>query len=128
VHDFEIELAPGAESQREARAWVRPRLAAWDLDRVADDAELLVSELVANVVRHVGMPMTVRLARRVDAVRVEVDDPSATAPLLRHPEFDKESGRGLLLVAAMASRWGTEHHRDDGKTVWFELSTRLPSG
>jgi len=128
LHDFEIHLAPGVESQREARAWMRPRLAEWNLDRVADDAELLVSELVANVVRHVGLPMTVRLARRPDLVRVEVDDPSATAPLVRHPDSEKESGRGLLLVAAMASRWGTELHRDDGKTVWFELSTRLPSG
>jgi hypothetical protein len=54
-------------------------------------------------------------------VRVEVEDPSAAEPVTRHADVFGEDCRGLLLIATLASRWGTELHRDPGKTVWFEL-------
>ena len=73
-------------------------------------------ELVANVVRHVGMPMTVRLARRLDALRGKVDDPSGPL-LLTQFDFDEERPRAPA-GAAIGSGWGTEIHRDAGKTVW----------
>jgi anti-sigma regulatory factor (Ser/Thr protein kinase) len=100
---------------------MRPQLDQWSLAPVSDTAQLLVTELVSNVVCHVGAPMTVRMTRGADAVRVEVEDPSAQLPEAREPDPASEGGRGLALVATLASRWGTDVHPADGKTVWFEL-------
>ncbi|MEU1475599.1 ATP-binding protein [Streptomyces sp. NPDC001668] len=113
---------PGAV--RAARAAVRNRLTAWDLDSLADIAALLVSELVTNSLRHATGPIGVRLVRpgAVDGVLlVEVSDPLPDPPRERVAELDDESGRGLQLVAHAARRWGTRPGAT-GKTVWFELS------
>jgi anti-sigma regulatory factor (Ser/Thr protein kinase) len=118
---FEVQLPPTARSPHIAREWVRASLETLGDSSVAPHTELLVSELVANVVRHVCEPMQVRLIRQDETVRVEVDDPSALLPVIRHPDIAVDHGRGLLLVAALAARWGTNQHPDDGKTVWFEL-------
>jgi anti-sigma regulatory factor (Ser/Thr protein kinase) len=91
-------------------------------DAVAGDIELLASELVANAVLHGGGPVTVGLERTGHHVRVEVSDTSEDLPTLRAPEdLLAERGRGFLLVDRLASRWGFERRRDDGKTVWFEV-------
>ena len=119
---YETELAPLPQSSHAARMWVRPKLEAWHLDGVADEVELLLSELVSNVVEHVGAPMSVRLSRHDDSVRVEVHDPSDVAPVVRVPDLSDEGGRGMRLIASFADRWGTDLRSRDGKTVWFELS------
>jgi anti-sigma regulatory factor (Ser/Thr protein kinase) len=118
---FQTELAPLPHSSHAARMWARPKLQAWNCGGVADEVELLLSELVSNVVEHVGAPMSVRLRRLDDTVRVEVDDPSEVAPVVRAPDVGDERGRGMRLIASFADRWGTELHSRDGKTVWFEL-------
>ncbi|MDH6440244.1 anti-sigma regulatory factor (Ser/Thr protein kinase) [Streptomyces sp. SAI-144] len=113
---------PGAV--RAARTAVRNRLAAWNLDGLADIAALLVSELVTNALRHATGPIGVRLVRpeAVDGVLlVEVSDPLPDPPRERIAALDDESGRGLQLVAHAARRWGTRPGVT-GKTVWFELS------
>ena len=89
----------------------------------ADDALLCVSELATNAVLHSrsGRPggrFTVRATRQAGSVRVEVTDEGG--PWRREREADGQSGRGLLIVGELASRWG----REDGagrRTVWFEL-------
>jgi anti-sigma regulatory factor (Ser/Thr protein kinase) len=108
------------------RAFLRTALETWKLDGLGEITELLADELVANVVRHVGQPMTVRAIRTGERVRVEVDDPSPDPPVLEHPDAETVRGRGVLLLDALASRWGTET-RPDGKTVWFELDARTAS-
>ncbi|MFL5996723.1 MAG: ATP-binding protein [Streptomyces sp.] len=113
---------PGAV--RAARTAVRGRLAAWNLDGLADIAALLVSELVTNALRHATGPIGVRLVRpgAVDGVLlVEVSDPLPDPPRERVAALDDESGRGLQLVAHAAHRWGTRPGVT-GKTVWFELA------
>lgn len=113
---------PGAV--RAARTAVRDRLAAWNLDGLADVAALLVSELVTNALRHATGPIGVRLVRpgAVDGVLlVEVSDPLPDPPRERVATLEDESGRGLQLVAHAAHRWGTRPGVT-GKTVWFELS------
>jgi anti-sigma regulatory factor (Ser/Thr protein kinase) len=113
---------PGAV--RAARTAVRDRLAAWNLDGLADVAALLVSELVTNALRHATGPIGVRLVRPgvVDGVLlVEVSDPLPDPPRERVAALEDESGRGLQLVAHAAHRWGTRPGVT-GKTVWFELS------
>ncbi|MFG2128766.1 ATP-binding protein [Streptomyces sp. NPDC048751] len=90
------------------------------------DVELCVTELVANVIRHVGegTPARVRVFREDGAgrIRVEVADPDARAlPVLRHATGEDEAGRGLALLDAVALRWGVERG-GAGKTVWCELA------
>ncbi|WP_324618058.1 ATP-binding protein [Streptomyces dysideae] len=89
------------------------------------DVQLCVTELVANVIRHVGegTPVRVRVARVGGGrVRVEVGDPDARAlPVLRHATGDDEAGRGIALLDAVALRWGVEQ-AVVGKTVWCELA------
>jgi anti-sigma regulatory factor (Ser/Thr protein kinase) len=112
-------------TDREVVADSRHRISAQaaDLpDEVAGDVELLASELVANAVLHGGGPVTVGLERSAHLVRVEVSDTSSELPALQPPEdLLAERGRGFLLVDRLATRWGFERRRDDGKTVWFEV-------
>ncbi|MER7403403.1 ATP-binding protein [Streptomyces sp. NPDC000070] len=93
------------ESAGAARRLVCVALAAWGLDDLAGDGALIVSELVSNAVRHA----------RCRSVRVTV-----TRPELREPCTGDESGRGLMLVGALAKDWGTDH-LPWGKRVWAEL-------
>jgi anti-sigma regulatory factor (Ser/Thr protein kinase) len=118
----ELELPAASTATRAARAVLRDTLAHWNLEALLDAAALLTSELVANVVRHVGAPMTLRVRRTGSAIRVEVDDPSCASPLVQRVRPSSEHGRGVFLVDAIASDWGTES-TPRGKTVWFELET-----
>ena len=87
------------------------------------DALLCVSELATNAVLHSrsggpGGRFTVRATRRAGSVRVEVVDEGG--PWGHERDGDGQSGRGLLIVGELASRWG----REDGagrRTMWFEL-------
>ncbi|GAA2630631.1 ATP-binding protein [Streptomyces axinellae] len=108
----------------------------WGAADVADLVALCVSEVLTNVIAHVGegSPATVRLTWRGGgsggAVRLAVTDtdprplpmPSPAAP-------DAESGRGLALVEALSLRWGVERRGrvPFAKTVWCELAAVAPS-
>ncbi|WP_405937182.1 ATP-binding protein [Streptomyces sp. NBC_00726] len=90
----------------------------------AGDLVLCVSELLANVITHVGerTPVSLRLtATPSGRVRVSVSDPAAAVwPVLREPDPEGTSGRGLQLLDALALRWGVEQ-APYRKTVWCEL-------
>ncbi|WP_434581794.1 ATP-binding protein [Carbonactinospora thermoautotrophica] len=89
------------------------------------DAQLVVTELFTNAVRHArhhGHPITVAVEHREGVLRVEVHDPDPTPPLPRlTPDPEATSGRGLLLVASLARRWGTAPAPDGGKAVFAEI-------
>jgi hypothetical protein len=121
VETFERQLPAVDASSAEARTFLRTALEIWHLDRLGGVPELLTTELVTNVVRHVGSSMTLRACYERLKLRIEVDDPSATLPVLHHAQPGDETGRGLAIVAALASRWGATRQLDDGKRVWFEL-------
>ncbi|WP_314175206.1 ATP-binding SpoIIE family protein phosphatase [Streptomyces winkii] len=94
------------------------QLAAWGLDEAAFTTELIVSELITNAIRYAGGPIGLRLIH--DATLVcEVTDPSNTQPRLRRARTTDESGRGLFLVAQLATRWGSRYG-ESGKTIWAE--------
>ncbi|WP_405881616.1 ATP-binding protein [Streptomyces sp. NBC_01136] len=93
------------------------------LDVPCSDAQLCVTELVGNVIRHLGegTPVRVRVARADGRTRVEVADPDPRAlPVLLRATGGDESGRGLALLDALALHWGVEQGAA-GKTVWCEL-------
>ncbi|MFC4469354.1 SpoIIE family protein phosphatase [Streptomyces xiangluensis] len=96
------------------------QLDVWGLDETAFAAELVVSELVTNAIRHGSAPVRLRLIHEDATLICEVSDGSSTAPHLRRARTFDEGGRGLLLVAQLTERWGSRH-TDDGKTIWAEL-------
>ncbi|MFG2946879.1 SpoIIE family protein phosphatase [Streptomyces adustus] len=119
VAEWRLALDP-AEVRR-ARAAVREQLHDWGLSRQADQAELLVGELVTNAVRHShGRPVVLRLVHG-ETLLCEVDDDDHDLPTLLSAGPDDERGRGLRVVSALAREWGTSR-RGAGKTVWFELT------
>ncbi|WP_436842522.1 ATP-binding protein [Streptomyces flaveolus] len=94
------------------------------LDAPCADVQLCVTELVGNVIRHVGEGVCVRVrVARTDGgrIRVEVTDPEPKAlPVLVPTSDDAETGRGLALIDAVAVGWGVEQGVE--KTVWCELT------
>jgi len=92
----------------DARQFLRSTLQTWALDGFGEVTELLTGELVSNVVRHVGSPITVRAIRHPSRVRVEVDDASSECPVVRDsPAVGGSSieygGWGMRLVDALAN-------------------------
>lgn len=117
---------PVPRSVAHARAFVRDTLHGWGFSDVVDDAVVLTSELVTNAVIHAGTAAEVLCLRSADRVRVEVADryPEREIPLQRpepsYPPAEQESGRGLMLCAALATRWGVDYAAAR-KHVWFQL-------
>lgn len=120
--EWRIELPQSPTAARDARRIVREYLASWSLDGVVDDVLLLLSEVVTNAVHHGRSDIGVTLLVRHGVVRVEVWDASAAMPAQRAMSNDALQGRGLGIVAAVASRWGVEPVPGDGKKVWFEVT------
>ncbi|MFI7337703.1 ATP-binding protein [Streptomyces sp. NPDC050085] len=113
-----------------AREFTRAALGDWGVDgECADDILLCVSELATNALVH-GVPpgrgFLLRLLPYGDEgrARVEVHDSGGGVPAVPCADGDCEGGRGLMLVQAVADKWGVGE-RDPGKVVWCEV--RLPS-
>ncbi|WP_033237816.1 SpoIIE family protein phosphatase [Streptomyces albidoflavus] len=102
-----------------ARRNIGAQLTRWKLREAVFTAELVVTELIANAIRHASGPIRLRLILDRTLI-VEVSDTSSTAPHLRRAASFDEGGRGLMLVAQLAQRWGTRHWAG-GKTIWAEL-------
>lgn len=127
-----LELDAALSSPRRARAWTRQILREWQLAGLADDAEAIIAELAANAVRaSAGLKQpAIRLALAFNhcELLILVSDGNPALPQAQDPAADAESGRGLLMVEALSSRYGW--YRLDGgtagKVVWAELSA-VPS-
>ncbi len=117
-------LPPATTSPRVARHWVMHRVAAAGVHGVANQyAELLTGEVVANAVVH-GPPegsVLVELSLDATSLRVSVTDEGHGHPVPQHPEPTATSGRGLAIVEALSTAWGTNTASSGGTTVWFEL-------
>jgi PAS domain S-box-containing protein len=108
----------------DARARTTLQLAAWGLEEITFTTELLVSELVTNAIRHAHEPVQLRIILD-GALTCEVFDGSRSAPQLRRADRYDEDGRGLMLVAQLAERWGTRH-TSTGKSIWAQQSLPRP--
>ena len=121
-----IALEPAAHSLRSARHFAAGLLDKHDI-QARETVVLLVSELVSNAVQHGGPHgptaiVDLEVAAHSDRVRIGVTDAGDGDPRAGNGAVDLPSGRGLLLVEALASRWGCDR-LPVGKTVWFELLT-----
>ncbi|MFJ9635490.1 ATP-binding protein [Streptomyces sp. NPDC101178] len=109
-----------------ARRHVRTVLVGWKLGGLVDDASLITSELATNVVAHAkgaGDYFELGSRRRNGVLILEVADSYQwLMPELGKPADDDMSGRGLLIVDALAERWGVRP-RNPGKTIWAQLPT-----
>jgi serine phosphatase RsbU (regulator of sigma subunit)/anti-sigma regulatory factor (Ser/Thr protein kinase) len=136
-------LAPEPTAASRARSFIKDTLRSWRLSNItdvsgggslADDAVLLVSELVANAVQHAGTDLEVSCKLAFGALEVAVTDRHPARALPDPPLaggsgsagelMDSERGRGLMLPSALASSWGVTY-TGSAKTVWFRL--RPPS-
>ena len=116
VHTWQLPMDPAAVAG--ARKVAAEQLDTWGLAELEFATELIVSELVTNAIRYGNGPVELRLIR-ADALICEVSDGSSTAPHLRRARIYDEGGRGLLLVAHVAERWGSRQ-TSVGKTIWAE--------
>lgn len=120
---FTCDLDASPEAPREARHKLNQFLADRTESGRVHVAALLVTEVVANAVKHGGAP--IRVDARIDAgrLRVAVHDPAPGEPVPLHAGPEATSGRGLDLVSALADSWGVEPSSAGfGKAVWFEMT------
>lgn len=127
-------LSARPEEARTARRFVREMLTCWGLEALADDAEMIVDELVVNAVLHgtragvayssqPGALSVLRLCilRRAGEVMLAVVDPGNETPVPRKPGWAGENGRGLQIVGALSHVWGWSPIAGHGKAVWAVL-------
>ncbi|MCB8901502.1 MULTISPECIES: SpoIIE family protein phosphatase [unclassified Streptomyces] len=117
-HVATLDLPSDPAAVSGARRFTADTLGSWGLDELSFTTELIVSELVTNAIRYGKPPVHLRLVLD-SALTCEVFDANSTAPHMRRARTFDEGGRGLLLVAQFAERWGTRHGRE-GKTIWAE--------
>lgn len=117
-----VELPLRPEAASSARRIVAGVLGAWRLQELVQDTQLVVSELIGNAYQHAPGHETVELEVLLHggAVTIRVSDGSALRPMMRAASDDDSTGRGLMIVEALSSRWGYEDH-EGGKQVWAEI-------
>jgi anti-sigma regulatory factor (Ser/Thr protein kinase) len=123
-------LGTRPESVKAGREFTRTTLRSWGMAALSDLAELVVSELVTNALRH-GIPsarqivtencVRLRLLAQAPFVMCMVADPGADIPVLRESGPAAESGRGLNVVESCCVRWGWHLLDEGGKVVWALL-------
>lgn len=122
----QLRMAARPAAVPQARAIVRELLREWQLDAMADEVTLLLSELMTNAVQACTagpdgpeIVATIRLAGTV--LLLEIWDASPAPPVVQEADLTSESGRGLLMIEVMSTRWG-HHQQDGGKVVWCEVA------
>jgi hypothetical protein len=105
----------------DARRWLKARLATHELAGMADDACVVVSELVTNSLTHGGGAPTVRATVARTGLRLEVSDLAPGLPEVRTGVPDASGGLGLRIVEQLSSSWGVTPF-GQGKIVWASMA------
>ncbi|WP_209438887.1 ATP-binding protein [Streptomyces durhamensis] len=128
VPHFSVRLSPTPRGARLARLLAEQQLRTWGMP--LERPTQIVAELAANAATHgrvSGRDFQLLLYLVGHTLRIEVTDTRGDRlPRPQPPSPEGESGRGLLLVEALADRWGVTHGRHPRKTVWAEVS--FPAG
>ncbi|MEU2108360.1 ATP-binding SpoIIE family protein phosphatase [Streptomyces sp. NPDC019507] len=128
-HNAALELLGGVEAAPRARAFASGVLASWRFPvELRDLGVLAASELVANSLQHGTPPMRLRLRRTDRRLIIEVTDGDDHLPRRRRAETEDEAGRGISIVATIASSWGSRRTPGGGKAVWCEFALPDPPG
>jgi anti-sigma regulatory factor (Ser/Thr protein kinase) len=114
----------GLSSVREARRFLSSLLEEWGADDYEFAAPQVLSELATNAALHARSSFTVELHLDEGYLQIEVTDSSPRLPRVRTYAVDATTGRGMGLVAALSSSWGTTTN-GTGKTVWARV---VPDG
>lgn len=116
-----IVLKPDSHAPSVARQYVEDHSDHLPAELIAD-AQLLVSEIVTNALRHGRGAITLRVRLDEPRLGIAVTDEGPGVPTQRDPGIEEASGRGLLIVDAVARAWGVDSVPGaDGKTVWFDI-------
>jgi DNA-binding NarL/FixJ family response regulator len=114
-------FAADPQSVSAARRFVSGTLSQWNLTDLADTITLLLSELVTNAIVHAEAAPDVTVRLLPDRVHVEVADSRPDVVHAQEPPDTAQSGRGLVLVDALAASWGSVA-LPQGKVVWFDVA------
>ncbi|GAA2459399.1 ATP-binding SpoIIE family protein phosphatase [Streptomyces macrosporus] len=121
-HNAALDLLGGVEAAPRARAFASGVLTSWRFPPDLHDLGVLAtSELVANSLQHGTPPMRLRLRRTDRRLIIEVTDGDDHLPRRRRAEPVDENGRGISIVATIASAWGSRRTSGGGKAVWCEF-------
>ncbi|MGW6743364.1 ATP-binding SpoIIE family protein phosphatase [Streptomyces sp. NPDC055025] len=122
-HNAALDLLGGIEAAPRARAFATGVLASWRFPvELCDLGVLATSELVANSLQHGTPPMRLRLRRTDRRLIIEVTDGDEHLPRRRRAEPADEAGRGISIIATIASSWGSRRTPGGGKAVWCEFA------
>ncbi|MEU1126720.1 SpoIIE family protein phosphatase [Streptomyces sp. NPDC005899] len=122
-HNASLELLGGIEAAPRARAFATGVLASWRFPvELCDLGVLAASELVANSLQHGTPPMRLGLRRTDRRLIIEVTDGDDHLPRRRRAEPADEAGRGISIIATIATSWGSRRTPGGGKAVWCEFA------
>ncbi len=121
ARSFPLDVRSVAEARRFAK-----QILDGSAPDVVEAAELMVSELATNCIRHVHSRFELVLDRTDTQIRVEVTDFGGGAPELQLAGPEDLGGRGLRIVEMLSDSWGVTRRTPEGKTVWFELAIPKP--
>ncbi|MEV8565551.1 ATP-binding SpoIIE family protein phosphatase [Streptomyces sp. NPDC051322] len=122
-HNAALELLGGVEAASRARAFASGVLTSWRFPvELHDLGVLAASELVANSLQHGVPPMRLRLRRTDRRLIIEVTDGDDHLPRRRRADPVDEAGRGISIIATIASSWGSRRTPGGGKAVWCEFA------
>jgi len=120
-----LTLPPAAGRLAELRRWARGWLEQHPTDGVDPDIVVLsLTELVTNSIKHGSGPVDVELKGDSDGLVLIVSDSSETVPHRPDTSLDTETGRGILILEGLATRWGVRPEPGGGKAVWCEFASR----
>ncbi|WPW30250.1 serine/threonine-protein phosphatase [Streptomyces atratus] len=122
-HNASLDLLGGIEAAPRARAFATGVLTSWRFPvELCDLGVLAAGELVANSLKHGTPPMRLGLRRTDRRLIIEVTDGDDHLPRLRRADPADEAGRGISIVATIATSWGSRRTPGGGKAVWCEFT------
>ncbi|MEV5855163.1 serine/threonine-protein phosphatase [Streptomyces anulatus] len=122
-HNAALDLLGGIEAAPRARAFATGVLTSWRFPvELRDLGVLATSELVANSLQHGTPPMRLGLRRTDRRLIIEVTDGDDHLPRRRQAEPADEAGRGISIIASIATSWGSRRTPGGGKAVWCEFA------
>jgi anti-sigma regulatory factor (Ser/Thr protein kinase) len=119
---YRLPLPPHPIASPQAHQVLKWALADWRIESTAaDNARIVLGELVTNAYQHSRDVFTLTLNLHNDRILIEVWDCTDAVPEVAMPDDHAVNGRGVFMVDALAKEWGVRHEEQGGKTVWATI-------